>query len=446
MGGIHLQRPRAESQSSARTSSSESEDIELICYNELLENGGRPVVPIEVLSRESKGSCEKDLPWLDDPGSRNRDGGMPIVFSRQADRWWEFLKWQLDNRGPPAVGNDRVSAYLAARKRRHLQSGSHDMVSNSTSFEMAVRREWEMRPKLLEVPSNAGFPAYKEAVKKRLASHNFNREFQLEDDPRQQGVWTTWVEYLNFEYWQADRLAASLKTSEQRYRNAWNALQCLNTRQPSSLGRVAVPSSKDSPANAPPCLEQQLATTQADLAALRQKMNSFIRETRPYRRTEEDARRQNILTRWVLEQLHVIEAEAAQERTVVKNDQGKALPSKKRRRQTEDKEAEVENIPAERSSKRLRRGDASGGGTTQHSTPGWLESSRKATISTDLATTVPKGMTRKLHQPCRHVSDKQTNANAAAQRSQRSSQRSRATAGQSTSHGQRQSKRLQARS
>ena len=58
----------------------------------------------------------------------------------------------------------------------------------------------EMRPKLLEVPSNAGFLVYEEAVKKRLACHNFTRAFQLEDNPRQQGVCTTWVGYLNFEY------------------------------------------------------------------------------------------------------------------------------------------------------------------------------------------------------------------------------------------------------
>ena len=60
---------------------------------------------------------------------------------------------------------------------------------------MTVRREWETRPKLLEVASNAEFPAYKEAVKKRLVSHDFNREFYLKDDPRQQEVWTTWVKY-----------------------------------------------------------------------------------------------------------------------------------------------------------------------------------------------------------------------------------------------------------
>jgi hypothetical protein len=86
-----------------------------------------------------------------------------------------------------------------------------------------------MKPKCLEVPSNAGFPAYEEAVRKRLASHNFTREFQLEGDPRQQGVRATWVEYLNFEYWQADRPAGLLKTSGPRYHNAWNDLERLDT-------------------------------------------------------------------------------------------------------------------------------------------------------------------------------------------------------------------------
>ena len=58
----------------------------------------------------------------------------------------------------------------------------------SSTFEETVRREWGMRPKLLEVPSNAGFLVYEDAVKKRLASHKFSRAFQLADDPRQQGV------------------------------------------------------------------------------------------------------------------------------------------------------------------------------------------------------------------------------------------------------------------
>ncbi|KAK2589619.1 hypothetical protein QQS21_012706 [Conoideocrella luteorostrata] len=76
---------------------------------------------------------------------------------------------------------------------------------------MGSRREWEIRTKLLEVPSDAGLPAYEEAVRKRLASRDFDPEFALEEDPCQQGVWTTWIEYLNFECWQADRFDALLK-------------------------------------------------------------------------------------------------------------------------------------------------------------------------------------------------------------------------------------------
>lgn len=60
------------------------------------------------------------------------------------------------------------------------------MVS-SLIFDETSRREWSMRPIRLEVPSNAGFPAYEGTVKRRLVSHNFTREFQLDEDPNQQG-------------------------------------------------------------------------------------------------------------------------------------------------------------------------------------------------------------------------------------------------------------------
>ena len=183
---LSLQRPPGWSQSPTCTPPSESEDIESACYKELVQNGGRPVVLIEVLSqasREPKRSYEKFLPWLDDPESRNRDGGMPIVFSRQVDRWWEFRKWQIDNRSTAAEA-DGFHAFFEAKKRRYTLSESQAMVSHST-FEQTLRRQWTMKPKLREVPSSAGFPAYKEAVKRRLALHNFTRPFQLEDNPRQ---------------------------------------------------------------------------------------------------------------------------------------------------------------------------------------------------------------------------------------------------------------------
>ena len=131
------------------------------------------------------------------------------------------------------------------------------MVSEPT-FEQAVRKMWEMKPKLREVPSDAGFQAYREAVKRRLASHPFTRAFRLEDDPRQQGDWTTWVEYLNFEYWQADRQAASFKGMESHYHDAWDSLQRLDYPSSPALGRVELSSSGNSSPDAP--FEQQLAT------------------------------------------------------------------------------------------------------------------------------------------------------------------------------------------
>ena len=98
------------------------------------------------------------------------------------------------------------------------------MISNS-SYEATIRRMWTMKSKFLETSSSAGFSGYEKAVKERLTSHNFTQAFRLEVNPKRQGVRDIWIEYLNFEYWETDRLASSLKISESRYRNAWSDLQ-----------------------------------------------------------------------------------------------------------------------------------------------------------------------------------------------------------------------------
>lgn len=422
---LPLQRPSGWYQSPTCTPPPDaSEDIETLCYEELIKNGGRPVVPIEVLlqaSTEPKRRCEKVLPWLDDPESENRDGGMPMVFSRQLERWWEFRKWQSDNRSTAGI-DDGFSIFLEAQKRRYTLTGSHALTSDPT-FEQTLKRQWAMKLKLREVPGNIGFPAYREAVKRRLASHNFTRSFQLEDDPRQQTNWATWVEYLNFEYWQSDRHAASLKASESRYHNAWDSLQRLDTQQPYALGRVVLSCSTDSSPESQ-SFKQQLVTPQAELEALRKKIGEFIRETRPYRQAEEAARRQNILTQWVLEQVHLIETEATQKRTTVTKDQGTVVPSKKRGR------ADDKGIPVEPQSKRARRGDGSGG-RAQSSARKRPEGSGRATTSTDLATTTTHERVEGEPRRSRRLAAQGPN------------QIMRATAQQATSHVRRKSKGLQ---
>lgn len=48
------------------------------------------------------------------------------------------------------------------------------------------------------------FSAYADSVKRRLARHGFIQPFQLQKDPTQQDALTTWIEYLNYEYFWLD--------------------------------------------------------------------------------------------------------------------------------------------------------------------------------------------------------------------------------------------------
>ncbi|UKZ78283.1 hypothetical protein TrVFT333_006019 [Trichoderma virens FT-333] len=220
------------------------EELELMCLEELLQHGGRPVIR-DIASLTSLTEKErKRLPWVHDPLFTEE---VPRIFSRQADRWWDFMKWQADNRGPEA-GDYGVSAYVATHLRRF--SLSTDM-SQSSELEDSLRRMWEVKMKRLEVP-DPSLPAYQEAVKKRLASHHFTQEFRLEADPRKQDAWTTWVEYLNFEYWETDRLTASLGATERGYHDAWDNFRRIDTPQPSANFGARQEFYKDAPGRSTP--------------------------------------------------------------------------------------------------------------------------------------------------------------------------------------------------
>lgn len=178
---------------------------EIEAYNNLVEDGGRPAYPLELLdevtravekSVESTGSPEEysDLikPW-DAPYRPFRsffsDFEIWDVFQKQWARWQDFRVWQRDNRcigdwdsNPPRP--DTVISLMAWARRSHV------------------------RNLIREVPRNeageAGFPSYADAVKRRLARHGFTRPFQLKEDANQQDELTTWIEYLNYEYFLLD--------------------------------------------------------------------------------------------------------------------------------------------------------------------------------------------------------------------------------------------------
>lgn len=282
---------------------------EAFCYHELVNAGGRPVVPLEFLSsgsRDAQTDREALAPWLGDTVSNDRDSDVPPVFSTQLEDWISFQqRWQWDNRGK-VLDKGGFPAYLEWQRKMYLYRGEVDMVSDP-SFEATTKRIWEHKPRSLELSRGEGFAAYARAVEKRLASHHFTQPFQLSEDPSRQDSWTTWVEYLNFVYWSRDRHVASMKGSEPQYRRAWEELESLDWSQSS-----------------------------ATLSALKAKIQNiirFLRSTEAYRRDEAAFHRQELRAQWVLEQLPLIETRVSE---MAKNDVNGDTKKKRKRKGDED--------------------------------------------------------------------------------------------------------------
>lgn len=285
--------------------------LETFCHEELVKSGGRPVVPLELLLHTAKGAevgNEKLQMWLGDTKWGRYDGDVPPVFSTQLEDWRSFQhKWQWDNRGKIA-GEEGFSAHLEWDRKYWLHRGHTKSVADPT-FEETTRNGWEKHEiRYLETSGEEGFTAYTQAVVQRLASHNFTRPFQLLQDPRQQDPWTTWVEYLNYVYWWRDHHAAAMKTSERRYRKAWEELLQFDESASKIMKVITAP------------LEKELAATRDELLEGRNKVRKFVNGTRAFRRGETGVRVQDQRAQWVLEQLPMVETTPSPENEAARND------------------------------------------------------------------------------------------------------------------------------
>lgn len=260
-------------------------------------------------------------------------------------------KWQWDNRGKIAA-EEGFSAYLESRRRRYLHKGEVEMVSDG-SFETTARQAWKYEQRYLEGSGKIGFAAYAQAVGQRLASHNFSRPFQLAEDPRQQDMWTTWVEYLNYVYWWRDHHSAAMKSAEPQYRRAWDELQRFDAAPSPTTSATTV------------SLDEKLGATRAELQETRQQIRKFLRGTRAFRREETAFRRQEQRAQWVLDQLHLVETPPSLENEAAKNDP-RASAGGGNRRKSRDGGA---NLTGQRPKSKRRRHEFDQGGSNQDPEP-----------------------------------------------------------------------------
>jgi hypothetical protein len=182
-------------------------------YDKLINDGGRPGYPLELLDdlTENPRKHSSILSML------NLAADQWQVFEAQFDRWTAFRMWQRDNRGI-----DEEEAELAAfiaEVQRHgklwhwtYKLNNPDALGRKRTYWLQDRRLRRERER--EASSDAGFAGYVEAVNRRLSKHGFTKTLYLAEDPRVQDRWSTWIEYLNYEYWRNDELHGRLQVAQ----------------------------------------------------------------------------------------------------------------------------------------------------------------------------------------------------------------------------------------
>ena len=164
------------SSSPATTKSIDDEEYYRSCveeetrsYNELINNGGRPSHPISLgydVAKNLAGYREVLSFWQTYTDPRRAW----IVFSRQLERWKQF--------------------------RAHQRY---------------VRKEGR-------------FPAYYQRLQDRLKRHEFAQSFQLDENLDRQDKLATWIEFLSYEYRNYDIYGDTIKRLQQQHDKAWKKL------------------------------------------------------------------------------------------------------------------------------------------------------------------------------------------------------------------------------
>ena len=252
---LHAEIHREASPTSTRSGDPDEwcKESETKAHTRLVAEGGRPCYPISELEhvfqnpgdhREILRHWHQYLEVPDNPDDSNMDWLDWQVFQTQLTRWREFRKWQRDNRRIHDPDQEGFPAYVEKENQGHADSGVtwNWAWPNKTEEQYLelLKKYWEEeqrkrecdREVIREVRGDTGFPEYAEAVKQRLARHGFTQPFHLAEKPQHQTKLATWIEYLNFEYWWADRYTREINRNLPKREAAWKHLADLGVVRP----------------------------------------------------------------------------------------------------------------------------------------------------------------------------------------------------------------------
>lgn len=343
------------------------EDCEKDCYERLVNDGGRPCYPIDLLEEVASNPVaynEKLRPWQPYPDPQSTEWE---VFGEQYGSWMMFREWQKYHRRDQSYSRDQFFAEV-----------SHAY----TSF----RRRFQPEP--------GGLPEYTEGVKSLLSQHGFTREFRFQEDPMQQDPLTTWIEYYGYECSQynryariVDRLQPTFDDASKKLMNskmlrptetqesirdtttaferqadkneAWRSLEAAKAAAREALARAEkngnnmqglhlTPGEQEQMMTATPRLDEAKAAYES-VVERNGAISAFIEATRDYDDTKRKVKWYEFLLQWILDELHEIEAEMSKH--TVTNTGPKALRRSMRKSAHDASEAIAECLTVKRPKK-----------------------------------------------------------------------------------------------
>jgi hypothetical protein len=363
-----------------------------------VNDGGRPLYSVDLIQdvfEHPDDHAEMLLPWQVNISPVSPSG----IFQKQLRRWRDFRKWQNDNRGLDDDDGDYLTYIEQKRhevKRYYAPEWVPHYLNEIESGAPWVKSLWEdqqwarqRQRRFCREHGCRGFLEYAGAVKRRLTLHDFGRPFQLEEDPKKQDKLTTWIEYLNYEYWWLDKHTGTAERLEPEHDRLWQELVDENILRPHEtkefvrttaspterqdeidMAQKAVERAKSeaekvyeltqknpqrSTMSRTTRISMMKRATDQLLAAKRHlkqardrsaRITKFIRATFGYNGAKRDAGRQRILVQWVLDQVPLIEAEL--------NKSKASEPDSGRKRRTKRGRSTDEDPSEGQDTKRLR--------------------------------------------------------------------------------------------
>lgn len=213
--------------------------IEISSYDVLNALGGRASHPIDLLQNV-----------IDEPGEYGEivafwkgdyDSKEWRLFSRQLSRWLGFCRLQRFARGQSAydywhdVWQDRQNI---------LKIQDPDSYTGDT--EDTWVHEWQINKRygrhfvyisgqyhkwsdFVTLPDH-DFASYVAKLQQRLQKHGFTKYVQPVE--HEQDSWTTWAEYLGYEYWWYDKYTDLVNSLQRKNTRAWQKLTQANVLRP----------------------------------------------------------------------------------------------------------------------------------------------------------------------------------------------------------------------